>query len=184
MKEIDVTKASRLINCGALILVSAAYDGRSTITPCAWHMPISRTPALIGVALAKGHFSSELITKSKEFVINIPSWPHLDKVMKCGSVSGKNADKFAASGFTSAAAHRLSYAALVGECLGHIECALQAVYDIGDHYLFCGHAVYAQANEASFINDTWDTARSELIFHLGGKLFFKPTKPEEYKTYA
>jgi flavin reductase (DIM6/NTAB) family NADH-FMN oxidoreductase RutF len=184
MIVIDAAKASRLINCGEIILVSAAHNMKETITPCAWHMPISRTPALIGVALAKGHFSSELIIKSKEFIINVPQWADLDKLMRCGSVSGRTADKFTLSGFTAASAHRVQQARRINECIGHIECILLETYELGDHYLFCGQVVYAQASKKYFINDTWDTAACSLIFHLGGKLFSKPTKPKEFKTHA
>jgi flavin reductase (DIM6/NTAB) family NADH-FMN oxidoreductase RutF len=173
-----------LINCGQMIIVSVSCNGQETLTPCAWHMTLSRAPALIGIALAKGHFSSELIAASKEFIINIPEWTNLDKLMLCGSISGRTADKFKLSGFTQAPAHCLSQAHPIKECIGHIECQVQEAVAFGDHYLFCGRPVYAQADSGLFIGDTWDTAACSLIFHLGGKLFSKLMKPEEHKTHA
>ena len=92
--NIETNKASRLINCGMVIMVSCGYQDKRTITPCAWHMPVSKEPTIISIALAKKHFSSELIRKSKEFAVNVPDWKLLDKMGKCGKVSGRNVDKF------------------------------------------------------------------------------------------
>ncbi|MEI8349504.1 MAG: flavin reductase family protein [Candidatus Omnitrophota bacterium] len=179
--EIGKEKASRLINCGQVILVTSAYQDKRTITPCAWHMPISKDPALVAVALAKKHFSSQLIQQSKEFVINIPSWQILDKVMLCGSMSGRTCDKFSHAGLTAEKPHKLAVAVPIAESLGTLECGLRESKDAGDHYMFIGEVQYAQADDRFFINDIWDTETAQLIFHVGGKYFFPSQKTSEFK---
>ena len=136
--EVEKTAASRLINCGELILVTAGHKDKVTITPCAWHMPISKSPAALGVALAKKHFSSELIKKSGEFAINIPDWPLLDRVIDCGKCSGREVDKFKKINLTKVKGCAISKAPLVGECIGNIECTLLDIKDVGDHFIFIG----------------------------------------------
>jgi flavin reductase (DIM6/NTAB) family NADH-FMN oxidoreductase RutF len=170
-----------LINCGEVILVTAAYKDKATITTCAWHLPLSRSPAALGIALAKTHFSSELIKKSGEFIVNIPDWSLLDKVMLCGSLSGRALDKFKEAKLTPQKPHHLVKTYAVKECIAHLECSLLDLKEIGDHFLFLGEIVYAQAESEFFVNDFWDTAKVNLIFHLGSKFFFKSSPYIEYK---
>ena len=176
-KEIDKSKASRLVNAGNLILVTAAYKDKDTITTCAWHAPVSYKPACLMVALAKKHLSSELITKSKEFIINIPSFQLKDKAVYCGSHSGREVDKFEDTGLTREKAVKLSKPPKIAECIASIECALVDIKEIGDHFLFLGEPVYAAAEEAlfDFENIVWKE-EAGLLFHLGGPFFMRQGK--------
>ncbi len=170
-KQVSNSQAGRLITPGALSEVTAGYKDKATITPCAWHLPVSKNPPLLGVALAKGHFSSELIKQSKEFVVNVPQWELLNKVFICGKCSGREEDKFVKANLSKAAAKQLKETPVISECLGHIECKLSRTEEIGDHYLFVGEAIYAEAD--CFSEGFWDSSKVDLIFHLGAKNFFK-----------
>jgi len=180
-KEVSKDKANRLINCGMVILVSCAYKDKQNITTCAWHMPVSKSPQAMAIALAKKHFSSELIKKSGEFIINIPQWSLLDKVIMCGTISGWKVDKFKETGLGLEKAHILIKAPKIRECIGSVECSLIDVRKIGDHFLFLGEALYAEAQADYFKQDFWDTTKIDLIFHLGSKYFFKSSGFIEYK---
>ena len=180
-KAIAKEKSSRLINCGMVIMVSSNYKDKNNIVTCAWRMPGSKNPPLLGVALAKSHFSSELIKKNGEFIINIPSWGLLDKVVLCGSFSGRDKDKFKETGLISQKANHLVKTPKIKECIGSIECVLSDIKEIGDHYVFWGEAVCAEAEEEYFVNDMWDTTGVDLIFHLGGRFFFKSSPHTEIK---
>lgn len=168
--EIPKSKASRLINSGGVILVTSSYKDKNNIITLAWHTPISRDPALLGVAIAKSHLSYELIKKSEEFIINIPSVNILKQAIFCGSVSGNKSDKFKESKLTAEKAARLIKTPIIKECIGHIECYLRDVKDIGDHGLFIGEAIYASAEKGLF-DETWQIDKAKLIFHFGGDLF-------------
>lgn len=172
-KEIDLNEARRLINSGNLILVTSADDDKKNIATVAWHMPLSGEPPLIGIALAKEHYTSELIMVSEEFTINIPNWPILEKAIYCGNVSGKEKDKFADTGLTAEPPVKLVESPRIKECIGAIECDLYETIELGDHYLFVGQPVYAEAEEELFTENAWDSAKAELIYHLGGKNFTK-----------
>lgn len=180
-KEVGKDNANRLVNCGMVILVSCAYRDKRNITTCAWHMPVSKVPSAVTIALAKKHFSSELIRKSGEFIINIPDWSLLDKVVKCGSVSGVCVDKFKETGFTSQKAHSLAKTPVISECAGSIECALIDTKEVGDHFLFLGEVVHAEADEDYFKDGFWDTRQVSFIFYLGSTYFFKSSPFEQYK---
>ena len=172
-KPVVIEKASRMINPGVLIAISACDGERATITPCAWHMPISKEPLLLGVALSKKHFSSFAIRKTKEFVINIPDWDILDKILICAKASGREIDKFKEAELTPTKTDNLEFAPMIEECSGNIECKLAEVKLVGDHYLFIGQVVGAYANDAYFTGENWDISRVELIHHLGGDRFYR-----------
>lgn len=168
--EIPKSKASRLISPGEVILVTSSYKDKNNIITLAWHMPISKDPMLLGVAIAKTHFSYELIKKSEEFIINIPHSDILKQVVFCGSTSGYKTDKFKESKLTAEKAIRLTKTPVIKECIGHIECYLRDVKDIGDHGLFIGEAIYACAEEDLF-SESWHIDKTKLIFHFGGASF-------------
>ncbi|MCM8756693.1 MAG: flavin reductase family protein [Candidatus Omnitrophica bacterium] len=180
-REVNKERISRLINCGMVILISCAYKDKRNITTCAWYMPVSRVPSGVGIALAKKHFSSELISKKQDFIINIPPWSLLDKVIACGSLTGWEVDKFKITALTGEKAHSLVSTPKISECIGHIECVVIDVKEIGDHFIFLGEAIYAEAEDNYFRDNFWDTSCVDLIFHLGGKYFFKSSPYIEFK---
>lgn len=172
-KEIDINDARKLINSGNLIMVTAADGENKNIAAIAWHAPVSSEPPLIGIAVAKEHYTSELILVSEEFTINIPNWGLLEKAIYCGGVSGKEEDKFKNTGLTSEPPMKLVESPRIKECIGNIECDLYETFELGDHYLFIGQPVYAEAEEELFVDNAWDSAKAGLIYHLGGKYFTK-----------
>jgi flavin reductase (DIM6/NTAB) family NADH-FMN oxidoreductase RutF len=138
-------------------------------------MPISHKPALLGISIARSHFSNDLIKHSGEFIINIPSWDLLDKVVYCGTHSGHNVDKFAQTGLVPAKANRLINTPFIDDCIGNIECYVRDVRENGDHSLFVGEAIYASAEDGLF-DEVWDTEKARLIFHLGSRFFAQAGK--------
>lgn len=178
-KEVFLSKVNRLINSGNVILVTSSYKDKSNIITLAWQTPVSLKPPIIGISVAESHFSSELILKSEEFIINIPDWSLLDKVIYCGRHSGRDVDKFKETNLTKEKANRLIRTPKISECIGSIECILRDYKKIGDHYLFFGEPIYAEADSHLFKEDIWDTSKAELIYHLGGNFFMKPSKSIE-----
>lgn len=169
-QEIAKAKAMRLINPGGVILVSSCYKDKTNIITLAWHTALSKEPPLLGISIAKSHLSYELIKKGEEFIINIPSFDLLKQVVYCGSISGENVDKFKESNLTPEKAVRLIKTPRIKECMGHIECYLRDIKNIGDHGLFIGEVIYASAEEDLF-DETWQVDKTKLLFHLGGRFF-------------
>jgi len=180
LMKIEVTKdkANRIINSGQVILVSCAYKDKTNIITLAWNMPLSHKPPLLGISVAKTHFSAELIKKSKEFIVNVPSFELLNSVVYCGTHSGRDTDKFKESRLEPEKANRLIKTPLIKECIGHLECYLRDVKEVGDHFLFIGEVIYTCAREDLF-KETWQPEKVKLIFHLGGKFFTTSDKKIE-----
>ena len=111
----------------------------------------------------------------------MPEWSIIEAVICCGKLTGWNVDKFKESGLSPQKPHSLSKACRVAECIGHLECSLVDIKEVGDHYLFIGEIIYAEADDEYFKGDFWDTEKVELIFHLGSTFFFKSTKFVEFR---
>ncbi|MFC1703393.1 flavin reductase family protein [Candidatus Omnitrophota bacterium] len=177
-KEVPLSQSLRLINSGNVILVTSSHEDKANIVTLAWSTPVSRTPALAGISVAGKHLSNELIKKSKEFIINIPSFDLLEQVVYCGSHSGRQVDKFSATELSSGKANCLDKTPLINECIGHLECRVRDIYETGDHTLFIAEVMHACAKEG-FFKDIWDITKAKLIYHLGGKFFASPEKMTE-----
>ena len=168
--EIPQERATRLLSSGNVILVTSAYKDKINIITLAWKTPLSHNPPLVGISIAKTHFSSELIEQSQEFIINIPDLSLMDKVVFCGQFSGRDVDKFKETKLTPLKANRLIKTPGIYECIGNLEITLRDIREFGDHKLFVGEIIYAQAEENLF-NQTWDVDKARLIYHLGGSFF-------------
>ena len=181
-KDVPISKAHRLINDGPVVLVTAAYKGRMNVMAAAWTTPISSRPPLVGVAIHLGGFTHDLIKRSGEFALNIPGRPLADKVRLCGSVSGEDVeDKFKLAGLTPVEAKYIG-APLIEECLGHLECAVVEAIELGDHTLFVGEVVAAQAEEEAF-DGYWllEDEEAKPLHHLGGDFYAVLEKRIEVK---
>ena len=173
--EIPKDKATRLLSSGNIILVSSAYKDKTNIITLAWKTPLSHKPPLVGISIAKSHFSCELIEKSEEYIINVPDLNLIDKVVFCGKVSGRDVDKFKETKLTPVKAFRLIKTPLISECIGNLEVILRDIQEFGDHKFFVGEIIYAQAEENLF-DQNWNVDKTKLIYHLGGSCFTSSDK--------
>ncbi len=169
--EVPLSQATRLINSGPVVLVTAKYKDKVNVMAAAWTTPISHEPPLVGVSIAPQRFTHDLVRRSGEFVLNVPGRNLLEQVELCGSVSGRDVDKFKEAHLTPMEAKEVS-APLIEECLGHLECAVVEAFELGDHTLFVGQVVAAWAEEGTF-DEVWllEDEEAKPLHHLGGDYF-------------
>lgn len=101
---------------------------------CCWQPPT----VCLGINTAR--YSGEVIRAVKEFVVALPDPEHVMNMDYCGFISGIDRDKFAAAGFTTRPANRIS-APLINECPVNLECELTGVTPIGSHDLYLGRVI-------------------------------------------
>ncbi len=123
------------------LITSVDAEGRPNIITLGevFNLSIS-DPVIVGVAIAPARYSHELISAQREFVVNLPPADLLERVLQCGQVSGRKADKFAEFGLTPLPATHVS-PPLIAECPINIECRVLSVQTIGDHDLFQGEVL-------------------------------------------
>ncbi len=163
-KKLDVKLelATRLMYPRPIVLITCIdSSGRPNIIPVAWTMPTSFNPPIVAISVALARYSHKLITEGREFVINVPTKELVKDIDYLGSVSGKDVDKFKASNLTALPANKVK-PPLIGECVAHIECELVSKLDTGDHTIFVGKVVAAQANENAF-KTNYDLNSVEIV---------------------
>jgi flavin reductase (DIM6/NTAB) family NADH-FMN oxidoreductase RutF len=169
--RIPIAKSYRIINYGPVVLVSSAAGKRANLATIAWAVPLSSDPPLVGVAVYEEHYTARLVSKSKEFVINVPGASLLKKVKDCGSIHGFKTDKFEKFRLTQLPATKVK-APLVAECYAHLECKLRKKIKIGDHYLFVGKIVHASVDKGIMTSrGTVNIKKIRTLHHLGGDEF-------------
>lgn len=123
------------------LITSADTEGRANIITLGEVFNLSiRQPVIVGIAIDPRRYSHELISQTREYVVNLPPADLLPKVLQCGQVSGRDVDKFSQIGLTPLPATTVK-PPLIAECVMHIECRVRDVQTIGDHDLFQGEVV-------------------------------------------
>src|SRR4030043_1063863 len=75
-------------------------DGKPNVMTIAWGGICCSKPPCVAISLRKATYSYGNIMERKAFTVNIPSEAHAGQADYFGLVSGKNEDKFAATGLT------------------------------------------------------------------------------------
>jgi len=131
------------------VWVVGSYDkeGQPNIMTIAWGGICCSQPPCVTVSLRKATYSYGNIMERKAYTVSIPSVRHLREADYAGIYSGRNEDKFAATGLT-AVRSALVDAPYVQEFPMVIECRLLQALDLGLHTLFIGEIMDIKADEA------------------------------------
>ena len=171
MEEVD---ARRLLGGAPVAIVTTSWRNVANAMPLAWSMPVSVDPPLIAIAVHPGRHSHDMITFGEEFELNFPSKVILNHTQWLGMVSGLQGDKIEGSRLPYFRA-KIIDAPLLEGCVGWIECAVHDTYTTGDHKLFIGRVMAAQADTDAFDFDTglWSLADDEYkpLSYLGGRTY-------------
>lgn len=108
---------------GPVVLVTSAWKGKTNIMTMGWHMVLEFSPSLVACCISNANHSFEMIRRSHECVINVPTTDLVNEVIGIGNCSGAEVDKFKAFGLTPAPATNVS-APLIKECYANFECRL------------------------------------------------------------
>ena len=147
MSKIQIKPFRPIYPTPAGLITSIAPDGRANIITLGEIFNLSlRSPTIVGIAIRKATYSHGLIAQSGEYVVNLPTTRILAEVDRCGSVSGRKVDKFAAFGLTPLPAAVVK-PPLIAECPVNVECRVIGMEEVGDHDLFKGEVVAAHVDE-------------------------------------
>jgi flavin reductase (DIM6/NTAB) family NADH-FMN oxidoreductase RutF len=130
------------------VILVTCQDGESkpNIITIAWTGVVNSQPPMIGIAIQPIRYSHAIIRTSGEFGVNIPTKNLLHAVDYCGTISGRNVDKFKMTGLTPMATQRIK-APLIQECPVNLECLVRFFLTLGMHDLFIGEIVSVHVDE-------------------------------------
>jgi flavin reductase (DIM6/NTAB) family NADH-FMN oxidoreductase RutF len=132
----------RFLEPGPIVLVSSAWQGTSNIMTMGWHMMLGFSPALFGCYIWEENHSYQMLRRSKECVINLPTLDLVDTVVGIGNCHGADVDKFQRFGLTPKRATKVA-APLIAECYANFECRLRDTRMIRTYGLFIWEVVKA-----------------------------------------
>ncbi|MBB3192479.1 flavin reductase family protein [Halomonas cerina] len=118
-----VEKVRRYLEPGPIVLVSSAWQDERNVMTMGWHTVMAFSPSLLGCVIASGNHSHDLVRRSGECIINLPTTQLTDTVIGIGNTSGASVDKFEHFGLTAEPAEQVS-APRIRECHAHFECRL------------------------------------------------------------
>ncbi len=90
--DFPVSQVRRYLEPGPIVMVSSALDDRRNIMTMGWHTMMEFTPSLIGCVIAGANYSFDLVCKSRECVINLPTTTLIDTVVGVGNTTGAVVD--------------------------------------------------------------------------------------------
>ena len=141
-KTFPLSKIRRFIEPGPIVLISSAHRGEQNIMTLGWHMMLGFEPALVGCFIWDENHSFSLIRRSKECVINIPTFDMIATIIGIGNTHSDGGDKFEEFGLTPVEASKVG-APLIAECFANFECKLVDGSQINRHGLFIFEVVKA-----------------------------------------
>lgn len=121
-------------------------DKRPNVMNAAWGGICCSNPPAVMVALRKATYTYGNIMEQKAFTVSIPSENYLREIDYFGIATGRNEDKFAATGLTPVRSDIVN-APYVGEFPMALECLLIHHLEIGLHTAFIGEILDIKAEE-------------------------------------
>jgi flavin reductase (DIM6/NTAB) family NADH-FMN oxidoreductase RutF len=102
------------------LLVSRGASGEINFLTAMWYAPAGFNPSRMIVAVGKKTHSHHLILETNEFVMSAPTRAMMDVVVFAGRISGRDVNKWEATGLTPVKPSKGSVP-LIGEANGNVE---------------------------------------------------------------
>ena len=133
----------------AALIVGGTME-EADVATIAWIGMLSSTPPIIGVSFDRRRYTLELIRKTREFTVNIPSADHYKETDFCGLISGRDINKFIQAGLSPIAASTIN-TPIIKECPFNLECMVVQELQLGDYLLIMGEIVETHIDEDKVI---------------------------------
>ncbi|MFA5074256.1 MAG: flavin reductase family protein [Nitrospirota bacterium] len=169
-KKLDfpLSQVRRYLEPGPIVLVSSKWNDKTNIMTMGWHTMMEFTPSLVGCVIAESNHSFDMIRKSRECVINLPTTAFTDTVIKIGNSSGAEVDKFPEFGLTPGKATQVE-APLIQECYANFECTLHDASLVDKYNFFIFEVVKAHVATSPKYPETLHYT-GDGVFMVSGKI--------------
>jgi flavin reductase (DIM6/NTAB) family NADH-FMN oxidoreductase RutF len=130
-------------------LITSRGSRGDNIMAAEWTHQVSYSPGMVMVSIGHGKTTEDNIRKSKEFGINLAAFDQNVVASVAGGSSGKVVDKIAVLrdlGVEFYKANKINTLMVRGSVL-NLECKLIKEENMGDHTVFVGEILHAEANE-------------------------------------
>ena len=136
------------------VLMVGTYDqaGKPNLMNAAWGGICCSQPPCVAVSLRKATYSYASIVERKAFTVGIACESRMKEADYMGIASGRDVDKFAATGLTPVKSELVN-APYASEFPVVLECRLLHTIDIGLHTQFIGEIIDVKGDEQALGED-------------------------------
>ncbi len=161
-KSIRLAHVYQLLEPGPVTMVTTCYKGKPNVMTMTWQMMIDFEPPIFACVISNQNYTFNILKKTKECVINIPTVELAEKVVGVGNVSGSKVDKFEKFHLRHEPASQVS-APLLTECYANIECKVIDMKMAKMYNIFILEAVKAWIRPKK--------KRARMMHHCGNGVF-------------
>ena len=121
-------------------LISCGSVEQPNVMTAAWTGIINSEPPMTYVSIRPSRYSHEIISQTREFVINLPTLKLVTATDFCGVKSGRDIDKFKEADLTPLPCAQVK-APQIAECPVSVECKVTEIKPLGSHDMFVAEIV-------------------------------------------
>ena len=168
-------RPANLLNPLPVVLISSTDEnGKSNVMTAAWAGTICSDPVMVSVSIRKSRYSHEIISKTKEFVMNLPGEDLALYTDYVGIYSGRKIDKFSLPGkykVTVCPSNKVK-AVTIEECPIALECKVKDIIELGSHDMFIAEVVSCSINQNCLTKDNkLDIKKANLLSYCHGEYY-------------
>ena len=120
----------KLLEKPGALLVTQGWDGKANVMAIGWaHVGVLWSEPIMMIYVRPSRHSYTLLEQVRQFTVNTATRELAQAVELCGTVSGRDKDKFAAAGLTATAAKKVK-PPVIEECILHYECNVLHYHDM------------------------------------------------------
>ena len=136
MSQADFDPVLGRVPSGIFILTVGSGE-RATGMLASWVMQAGFEPPMVTIAVKKGRYVEDWITRGDPFILNLVAEKQFDLLKHFGK--GFEPDQPAFEGLSIR--HCARAVPILTDCLGHLECEPVSHFDSGDHRIFLAKVV-------------------------------------------
>ncbi len=129
------------------VLVTSKHEELENVLTVSWTGIASSHPEFVTISINPKRYSHHIIKSSNKFCINIPNDNIIKEVDYCGSITGKNANKFEECGF-----NKIYYGndyIVIDQCPISLICETHQIIELGSHDLFIAKVIKKLINQST-----------------------------------
>lgn len=172
MSRVSFKPGTMIYPLPALMVSCGQSPEEYNIATVAWTGTICTDPPMCYISLRKSRYSHEIISRTKEFVLNLTTEKLAKQTDWCGVKSGKLVNKFKEMKLTAVKAPNVN-APMIDESPLCIECKVVEIKELGSHDMFIANVVGVHADE-KYINKEsglFDLQSAKLMTYSHGKYY-------------
>jgi len=154
-----------------VVMVTSGDMNKNNIITVAWTGILNTDKPMCYISVRKERYSHDIISRNKEFAINLTNKNLAFATDWCGVKSGAKVDKFKEMHLTKEKA-KFVKCPLIKESPVSIECKVTEIKEMGSHDMFIAEILSIDADE-KYIDDkgAFDITKCDLITYANGKYF-------------